>query len=111
MLALPASGASNPHRMRTAVVLPAPLGPSRPNTSPRTRLNVTSDSAACSPKRFETPLSSARGSCCTGNEAPTPSNRERFRCDDLGLDGGLLQQLGGDLFEALGGQQLGPFGT
>ena len=36
----PASGASRPSRISTVVVLPAPLGPSRPKHSPRAHLEV-----------------------------------------------------------------------
>src|SRR4051812_13360115 len=38
--------------MRMVVVLPAPLGPRKPNTSPRCKVNDTSTTAARSPKRL-----------------------------------------------------------
>jgi hypothetical protein len=37
-------------RIRTVVVLPAPFGPRKPNTSPRATLNDTSSTATRSPK-------------------------------------------------------------
>ncbi len=37
----PELGWSSPHSMRMVVVLPAPLGPRKPNTSPRPTSNET----------------------------------------------------------------------
>src|SRR5437879_7439432 len=42
--------------MRTTVVLPAPLGPSSPNTVPRGTSMSTPSRATTSPKRFLSPL-------------------------------------------------------
>ena len=49
--AVPVAGRSSVVRMRMAVVLPAPLGPSRPNTSPGVMAKFTSSRAATSPNR------------------------------------------------------------
>ena len=54
-VARPASGASSVVRMRTAVVLPAPLGPSRPRTVPAGPSRSTPSSARSSPKRLTSP--------------------------------------------------------
>ena len=49
----PASGFSSVVRMRTSVVLPAPLGPSRPSTSPPATSRSTPASAWTSPNAFD----------------------------------------------------------
>jgi hypothetical protein len=49
--ALPVAGLSSVVRMRMVVVLPAPLGPSRPNTSPGVMAKVTSSRATTWPNR------------------------------------------------------------
>src|SRR5262249_9440242 len=41
----------SPHRARISVVFPEPLGPSRPNTSPRPTLRVARSTAVNLPKR------------------------------------------------------------
>ena len=51
----PAVGAISVPSVRTVVVLPAPFGPRKPNTSPHPTLNETSDSAVRSPKRLVSP--------------------------------------------------------
>src|SRR5580704_10433488 len=51
-LPLPELGASNPHRMRIVVDLPAPFGPRKPKISPRWTSSVTSFTATKSPKRL-----------------------------------------------------------
>jgi len=53
--ARPASGRSSVARIRTMVVLPAPLGPSRPRTVPGGTLRSTPDRASVSPKRLVSP--------------------------------------------------------
>jgi hypothetical protein len=50
MRIVPRLGRISPITWRTRVVLPAPLGPSRPNTSPESTDNVTS-SLAVTPRR------------------------------------------------------------
>ena len=45
----PVVGARMPSRIRSVVVLPAPLGPSRPKTSPASTVNETSRTAQTSP--------------------------------------------------------------
>ena len=46
------SGRWNPHRILTKVLLPAPLSPTRPRTSPRLRCMSIPRSATTAPKRF-----------------------------------------------------------
>jgi hypothetical protein len=50
--ARPASGLDSVVRMRTAVVLPAPLGPSRANTVPAATEKLSPSSARTSPARL-----------------------------------------------------------
>ena len=57
-LALPASGRSSVARIRTAVVLPAPFGPSTPSTVPGRAARSTPASAVVSPKRLTRPVAS-----------------------------------------------------
>src|SRR6185295_10593738 len=55
--ASPAVGESTPASMRKVVVLPAPSGPTRPNSSPRATSNVIPATAVRAPKvrvRFST---------------------------------------------------------
>ena len=47
--AVPAVGATRVLNVRTVVVLPAPLGPRNPKTSPRRTLNETSSNATREP--------------------------------------------------------------
>jgi hypothetical protein len=48
----PDVGASSVPSVRTVVVLPAPLGPRNPNTSPRRTSKLTSANATRSPNRL-----------------------------------------------------------
>src|SRR3954447_5829909 len=52
--AVPASGVSSVTRIRKSVVLPAPSGPMKPNSSPGRTSNDTPSSAAFDPKRLTT---------------------------------------------------------
>src|SRR5215217_7498139 len=54
--AVPASGSSRVARMRTVVVLPAPLGPRTPSTVPGATSRSTPSSARTAPKDFTRPL-------------------------------------------------------
>ena len=54
--AWPRSGRVSVDRMSTIVVLPAPLGPSKPSTSPRPTLKLMSRSATTEPKVFRDPV-------------------------------------------------------
>ena len=71
----PAVGAISVPRIRTVVVLPAPFGPRKPNTSPRATLNDTSATAVRGPKslvRWLTsiaadPAGAARGDAGSGS--------------------------------------------
>src|SRR6478672_10796075 len=60
----PESGAVMFMIIRIVVVLPAPLGPSRPNTIPLGTLNERSSTARNRPKLFDTPWSSIVFSIC-----------------------------------------------
>src|SRR5437016_13823733 len=55
----PISVGSTPEICPMSVVLPAPFGPMRACTSPRTTSSVTSSVATTPPKRLETPRSSS----------------------------------------------------
>ena len=52
MRAVPAVGGMKPANMRMVVDLPAPLGPRKPNTSPRSTVKDTSSTAVKPPKRL-----------------------------------------------------------
>ena len=54
--------------MRRVVVLPAPLGPRKPVTSPGSTANDTSVTARTGPKRLVSPTASTR----TPSRAPGP---------------------------------------
>ena len=55
MWMLPDVGASSPSMILKSVLLPAPLWPMRPNTSPGRTSSVTSSTAVKAPKRRDTP--------------------------------------------------------
>src|SRR5260370_17501201 len=55
---VPFSGATRPTKLRISVVLPAPLGPRRPYTSPRRTRKLTPSRAVCLPNRLTTPSTS-----------------------------------------------------
>src|SRR5215213_7208651 len=59
--AVPASGSSSVARMRTVVVLPAPLGPRTPSTVPGATASSTPSSARVGPKDFTSPLTRMAG--------------------------------------------------
>src|ERR1700756_1244521 len=65
-------------RVRTAVVLPAPLGPSRPSTLPASTARSMPSSAPTGPKRLTSPWAAIAGSAIVG------AVRYRFRPDELG---------------------------
>src|SRR4051812_13386551 len=52
MLTRPEVGGMKPVTMRMVVDLPAPLGPRKPSTSPRSTVNETSSTARFAPKVF-----------------------------------------------------------
>jgi hypothetical protein len=69
---MPASGRSSVVSTRTAVVLPAPLGPSSPSTLPGGTCRSTPARARTSPKDFTRPVTLIAGSlaftlCMAGN--------------------------------------------
>ena len=55
MVTLPASGRSKPPMMRSSVVLPQPLGPSRETKVPGSTRSETSSRAVVAPKRLVIP--------------------------------------------------------
>ena len=57
----PASGVISVVSMRTTVVFPAPLGPSRPSTVPAGTSKSTPSTARTSPKRFTRPSTRMAG--------------------------------------------------
>src|ERR671919_316951 len=59
--ARPASGSSSVVRMRTAVVLPAPLGPRTPRICPRSTSKSTPHRASVSPNRLASPSATTAG--------------------------------------------------
>ena len=66
--AVPASGESRVVRIRTAVVLPAPLGPSTPRTVPGAASRSTPSSARTSPNDLTRPLTEIAGSLPASTE-------------------------------------------
>src|SRR5580692_8637696 len=81
-MAEPEVGAINVPRVRTVVVLPAPLGPRKPNTSPRNTSKETSEKAVRRPKRL-VGLSTVR----TGSAPESEGGLDGRRSDDKGLAG------------------------
>src|SRR5262245_49423671 len=75
-LTVPADGGRKPVSMRIVVVLPAPFGPRKPTTSPRSRVKLTSSTASAAPKRrerCETVITGAReGSWASRQPQPRP---------------------------------------
>src|SRR5262245_16907720 len=61
--AVPEPGTSSPHSMRIVVVLPEPLGPRMPKTSPGKIRNETSSTAWTVPNRLASPSSLTTASC------------------------------------------------
>src|SRR4051812_5545998 len=62
---VPASGRISPKSIRSSVVLPAPLGPSTPYTSPLATRTVMSSTALVAPKLLLTPTASTASSWFT----------------------------------------------
>ena len=100
-VAVPLVGRIRPRSIRSVVVLPAPFGPSSPNTSPRRTVNEIPRTAACSPWPGVSPgvspaYHSSRPRVCTrapmraaapiGRSAPAPTSRPpRARCAVTGM--------------------------
>src|SRR3954471_896802 len=73
---VPASGRMSPNSMRSIVVLPAPLGPSTPYTSPGATWSETSSTARTEPNDFVTPCAStASGSVMGGTQTDIRDGR------------------------------------
>src|SRR3954471_19788271 len=68
--AVPPSGRASVVSMRTTVVLPAPLGPSRPRTRPSGTSNDTPFTASTVPKHFTSPSATIAGSGTRVSLAP-----------------------------------------
>src|SRR5271170_7693452 len=68
--AWPPLGGSSVVSIRTSVVLPAPLGPSNPNTSPRRTSKLTFSTAVKVPKRL------VRSLVCIASESSSIGPRE-----------------------------------
>src|SRR4051794_21155369 len=90
--AVPASAWISVARMRTAVVLPAPLGPRTPSTLPRRAARSTPSSAWVAPKRLRSPSASIAYSMPAASDAPlaaraqiahTPGSPVLADCEDL----------------------------
>src|SRR5208282_1902364 len=73
-VARPPLGASSVVSIRTTVVLPAPLGPSSPNTSPRRTSKLTLSTAVKAPKRLVRSLV-----CIAGDSGSIGSRKGDFR--------------------------------
>src|SRR5215467_14685383 len=71
-LARPASGARMVARIRTAVLLPAPLGPSRPSTLPALTARSIPSSATTGPNRLTSPRAPIAGSAMSGQGPRQP---------------------------------------
>src|SRR5687768_14771161 len=67
----PAVGRRKPVIIRMVVVLPAPLGPRRPSTSPGWASKLTSSTATVAPKRLVTPSTSTLVPLMTGLGRPS----------------------------------------
>src|SRR5208282_1025952 len=73
-VARPSLGASSVVSIRTTVVLPAPLGPSSPNTSPRRTSKLTLSTAVKAPKRLVRSVV-----CIAGDSRSIASRKADFR--------------------------------
>jgi len=84
--AVPESAFASPSRIRTAVVFPAPFGPNRASSSPRSILKSIPRSASIAPYRLVTRRNSATGmfpppvTWCGSAELPTSGD-----CHDLDM--------------------------
>ena len=87
MRAWPASGTSRVDRMRTAVVLPAPLGPSTPRTVPRATARSTPWRAFVSPKCLTRPSASITRSCVMAPAWRDALTAHRHAADTAGVSG------------------------
>src|SRR5689334_14196566 len=88
--ARPASGTRSVERILTSVVLPAPFGPSNPNTAPGAVTRYTPASATVEPKCLATPatrIAGADGGAVTTIDTPTlarPQQRTIHRAHTRG---------------------------
>src|SRR5215470_4132656 len=71
-LACPASGSRMVARIRTAVVLPAPFGPSSPSTLPTWTARSMPSSATTGPNRLTSPCAAIAGSAMAGQGPRQP---------------------------------------
>src|ERR1043166_1527290 len=70
MRAVPAVGVTRPSKILTVVVLPAPFGPRKPNTSPGCTVSERSCTATRRPYSLRSPTISIAGG--TGEERSSP---------------------------------------
>src|SRR5512132_4070057 len=96
----PASRVSRPQAMEMMVVLPAPLGPSRPYVSPTSMWKLTSSTATRSPKVLRSPAHTSIGPV-TGR----PYRSEALEDRHVGLAAALAHRL--EAVAAAGALQLG----
>src|SRR5688500_18880616 len=75
----PASRARSPHTIEIVVVLPAPLGPSRPYVSPGAIANPTPSTARRSPNDFLSPVQERVGAIGWTLASPIPSDHRSRR--------------------------------
>src|SRR4051794_1001233 len=73
----PASGSSTPRMMRIVVVLPAPFGPTKPNSCPGSTVNDSPSSATTSPYRRARSATSSIPKGIAGAAALAPAGAER----------------------------------
>src|SRR5215468_3736834 len=70
-------------RTRTAVVLPAPFGPSRPSTLPASAARSMPSSATTGPKRLTSPCAAIAGSAMSG-QGPRQSEQGQHAVVEAG---------------------------
>src|SRR3954452_16739245 len=94
--ASPAVGRRTPASMRRVVVLPAPSGPTMPNSSPLPTSKLTPATAVRSPNLRVRPSTRRRGSATGLSPYRRPYRRLHLRQPDVGRQAG-LELVGGVL--------------
>src|ERR671914_5547 len=103
----PALGAWRPDRIFMSVVLPAPLSPTTPRTSPRMSRSPTSWSAVTTPKRFQMPRASMIGCAAGSLDGCTAVTEASWSTLGASTSGGDLGQCHGTMFTQRAGRRLG----
>src|SRR5690348_17256240 len=93
-LACPASGSRMVVRIRTAVVLPAPLGPSRPSTVPASTVRSMLSSATTGPNRLTSPCAAIAGSAMPGPQLRHPDRGGMLLPDRITARSGRASRIG-----------------